>query len=56
MDDLIGVTSAIQTQLNAKQATITGGATTITATHLPCNTALVSIASGNVVVSTVTDT
>lgn len=54
---LQGVTSAIQTQLNAKQATITGAATTITASNLTANRALISDASGKVGVSaTVSDT
>lgn len=51
-----GVTSAIQTQLNNKQATITGGATTISSSDLTINRALVSNASGKVTVSTTTDT
>lgn len=51
-----GVTSAIQTQLNAKQATITGAATTITSSNLTTSKALISDASGKVAVSAVTDT
>ena len=51
-----GVTSAIQTQLNAKQATITGGATTITSSNLTTSRALVSDGSGKVAVSAVTST
>ena len=51
-----GVTSAIQTQINSKQATITGGATTITSSDLTASRALVANASGKVAVSTVTDT
>jgi hypothetical protein len=51
-----GVTSSIQTQLNAKQATITGGATTIASSNLTASRALVSDGSGKVGVSTVTDT
>jgi len=51
-----GVTSAIQTQLNAKQATITGGATTIATSNLTASKALVSDASGKVAVSTVSST
>lgn len=51
-----GVTSAIQTQLNAKQATITGAATTITSSNLTASKALISDASGKVAVSAVTDT
>lgn len=49
-----GVTSAIQTQINGKENTITGGATTITASNLTASRALVSDASGKVAVSTVT--
>lgn len=51
-----GVTSAIQTQLNAKQATITGAASTITSSDLTASRALTSNASGKVAVSSVTDT
>lgn len=51
-----GVTSAIQTQLNAKQATITGAATTIDTEDLTASKALVSNASGKVAVSTTTAT
>lgn len=51
-----GVTSSIQTQLNAKQATITGGATTIDTENLTTNRALISNGSGKVVVSGVTST
>lgn len=53
---LSGVTSAIQTQLNAKQATITGGATSITSSDLTASRALASDASGKVAVSSVTAT
>lgn len=53
---LSGVSSAIQTQMNAKQATITGGATTITTSNLTANRALVANASGKVAVSAVTST
>lgn len=53
---LSGVTSAIQTQLNGKQATITGGASTITSANLTTSRALVSDTSGKVVVSAVTAT
>lgn len=53
---LSGVTSAIQTQLNAKQATITGGATSITSSDLTASRALTSDASGKVAVSSVTTT
>lgn len=51
-----GVTSAIQTQINGKQDTITGGATTITSANLTASRALISNASGKVAVSSVTDT
>lgn len=51
-----GVTSAIQTQLNAKQATITGAATTIDTENLTASRALVSDGSGKVGVSAVTAT
>jgi hypothetical protein len=51
-----GVTSAIQTQLGNKQATITGAATTIDDTDLTASRAVISNASGKVAVSTVTDT
>jgi fructose-specific component phosphotransferase system IIB-like protein len=51
-----GVTSAIQTQLDNKQATITGAATTIDDANLTANRAVISNASGKVAVSTVTDT
>ena len=53
---LSGVTSAVQTQLNAKQATITGGATTITTSNLSANRALVSDGSGKVSASSITST
>jgi hypothetical protein len=53
---LDGVTSAIQTQLNAKQATITGAATTIDDTNLTASRALVSDGSGKVAVSDITST
>ena len=53
---LSGVTSSIQDQLNAKQATITGAATTIVSNDLTASKALVSDANGKVDVSTVTDT
>lgn len=51
-----GVTSNIQTQLNAKQATISGGASTITSSNLTANRALISNSSGKVAVSAVTST
>ena len=46
----------LQTSLDAKQATITGGATTITSSNLTANRALVSNSSGKVGVSAVTST
>ena len=46
----------LQTSLDAKQATVTGGASTITSSNLTTNRALVSDASGKVVVSAVTST
>lgn len=53
---LDGVTSSIQTQLNGKQATITGAATTIDTENLTASRALVSSSSGKVAVSAVTAT
>jgi hypothetical protein len=53
---LDGVTSAIQTQIDSKQATITGAATTITSSDLTASRALTSNGSGKVAVSTVTST
>ena len=52
-----GVTSPIQTQLNGKEPTITGGATSIVTTDLAANRVLVSDALGKVIVHpTVSDT
>ncbi len=51
-----GVTSAIQTQIDSKQATITGGASTIASSNLTASRALVSNSSGKVAVSSTTDT
>lgn len=53
---LDGVTSNVQTQLNAKQATISGGASTIASSNLTASRALVSNSSGKVAVSAVTST
>jgi hypothetical protein len=53
---LSGVSSALQTQLNGKQATITGGASTIVTSNLTVDRALVANGSGKVAVSTVTGT
>ena len=50
------ISTATQTALNGKQATITGGASTITSSNLTANRALVSDASGKVAVSEVTST
>lgn len=50
------ISTATQTALNGKQATITGGASTITSSNLTENRALVSNANGKVAVSAVTDT
>ena len=50
------VTSDIQTQLNLKQATITGAATTIDTEDLTASRALASDGSGKVAVSSVTST
>jgi hypothetical protein len=49
-----GVTSALQTQINGKEATITGAATTITSSDLTASRAVVSDASGKVAVSAAT--
>ena len=51
-----GLTSDAQTQIDAKQATITGAATTITTANLTASRAVISNASGKVAVSSVTDT
>ena len=53
---LSGVTSAIQTQLDDKQASIVGGALTITTSDLAVNKALISDSNGKVAVSSVTNT
>ena len=55
-DYLDGVTSNIQTQLDAKQATVTGGASSIASSNLTATRALVSDGSGKVAVSAVTST
>lgn len=49
-------TSDVQTQINAKQATITGAATTIVSSDLTANRALISGSLGKVEVSSVTNT
>lgn len=51
-----GVSSSIQTQLDGKQATITGSATTIDTETLTASRALVTDGSGKVAVSAVTAT
>lgn len=53
---LSGVSSNVQTQLNAKQATVTGAATTIVSSNLTASRAVIANASGKVDVSTVTST
>ena len=53
---LDGVTSSVQTQIDSKQATITGGASTIASSNLTASRALQSNGSGKVVVSDVTTT
>lgn len=50
------ISTATQAALNGKQATITGGASTITTSNLTANRALVSNADGKVDVSAVTAT
>ena len=52
----LDATSSIQTQLNSKQVTITGAATTIDTENLTASKALVSDGSGKVAVSAVTAT
>ena len=51
-----GVTSNVQAQLDGKQSSITGGASTIASSNLTANRALVSNANGKVGVSLVTAT
>nr|BAR28665.1 prophage MuMc02 [uncultured Mediterranean phage uvMED] len=53
---LDGVTSSVQTQIDSKQATITGGASTIASSDLTVSRALQSNGSGKVEVSDVTTT
>lgn len=50
------ISTATQEALNGKQATITGGASTITSSNLTANHVLVSNANGKVAVSAVTST
>ncbi|MFH2031720.1 MAG: hypothetical protein ABIJ40_14055, partial [Bacteroidota bacterium] len=49
----LDATSSIQTQINSKQATITGGATSIVSSDLTASKIAVSDASGKVAVSTI---
>lgn len=51
-----GVTSNIQTQLDGKQTTVTGGASTITENNLTTNRTLISDENGKVTVSAITST
>jgi hypothetical protein len=53
---LSGVTSAIQTQIDSKQATITGAASTVVSSNLTASRAATSNASGKLDVSTTTTT
>lgn len=53
---LDGVTSNVQTQLNGKQATVNGGASSILNSNLSAGRALVSNSSGKVAASAVTAT
>lgn len=50
------ISTATQNALNGKQATVTGGASTITSRNLTANRALISNSSGKVAVSAVTST
>jgi hypothetical protein len=52
----LDATSSIQTQLNAKQATITGAATSITSADLTASKVVVSDSSGKVAASSVSTT
>jgi hypothetical protein len=56
LDQLNGVTSNVQSQINNKQNIITGAATTITDANLSLNRALVSDSAGKVAASTTTST
>lgn len=54
--DKLVTSGGVYTALGKKQATVTGGASTITSSNLTANRALVSDASGKVAVSAVTST
>lgn len=54
--DAVVTTSVLTTELNKKQNSITGGASTITGTNLTASRALISNSSGKVAVSAVTST
>jgi hypothetical protein len=54
--DGISTVNTVQAQLNGKQATISGGATSITSSNLTASRALISDASGKVAISSVTST
>lgn len=51
-----GVTSDIQTQINSKQATITGAATTVTSDDLTTGRVIISNSNGKIDVSSITST
>ena len=51
---LSGVTSSIQPQIDSKQATITGAATTITTSNLTANRVAISDGNGKIAISSVT--
>lgn len=53
---LAGVTSALQTQLDAKQATITGAATSVVSSNLANNVAVITGANGKIASSSITST
>ena len=54
--DLSNLSSTGQAKFNAKQNTVTGGASTITSSNLTVSRALISNTSGKVAVSTITST
>ncbi|MBS4041400.1 MAG: siphovirus ReqiPepy6 Gp37-like family protein, partial [Flavobacteriales bacterium] len=56
LEYLSGVTSNLQTQLNGKQATINGAASTVVSSNLTVNRAVISDASGKIAVSVATST